>query len=511
MKPVTLAHDNQLISNTQSHILTYGLVFLAGLIGPLGFAPFHYPGCTLLSIAFLFFVIQNCGAKKAFRLGFTYGMAYFGLGVSWVIVSIHDYGQMNYLLSTLITCSFLMYLSLFPACVAALYTLLHYKRHPLISMFAFCSLWCLFEWLRAHFLTGFPWLLTGTTQIDTPLKYLAPYVGVYGLSFFTALSACSLVVALSEPTQKRLGYLTAFVLILIAPFLLKPISWTHLSNKSISVGGIQANLSMRDKWDEALFWNMLAHYKQTTDTLWDKKLIILPESAIPLPSSYLNDYLHQLHEKALKAKSALLLGILQPANNEETQYFNSMMSLGMAKGRHAKYQLVPFGEYIPKPFIMFNRLFGLPEPNITPGKKKQSLIKVFNYPIASLICYEIAYPNLLRAQMPDAQWIVSISDNGWFGKSLASYQQLQMSQFLSLITGRFQVVVNNDGLSSVINTSGDLMQALPAFSSGVLHSVITPATGSTPWIILGDYPALIFCAMLLFFILFFQMRRIIRD
>ena len=112
--------------------------------------------------------------------------------------------------------------------------------------------------------------------------------------------------------------------------------------------------------------------------------------------------------------------------------------------------------------------------------------------------------------MPQAQWIVSISDNGWFGRSLASYQQLQMSQILSLISGRYQIVVNNDGLSSIINSLGDIVESLPAFSSGILQGEIFPVHGSTPWTKWNEYPVLLFCTFLIVLMLFSQLRRVLK-
>lgn len=293
--------------------------------------------------------------------------------------------------------------------------------------------------------------------------------------------------------------------------LCKNSSWSQIKPESISIGGVQANLSMRDKWDDALFWNLLKYYENAINKLLGKQLIILPESAIPLPASYLDKYLLKLDNKATKANSALMMGILQPTNDSETHYYNSIITFGKAKGKKLKRHLVPFGEYIPKPLLTMYQWLNLPEPNLLPGKKQQTLIKIANHPIASLICYEIAYPNILREQMPIAQWIVSISDNGWFGHSLASYQQLQMAQLLSLLTGRYQVVVNNDGLSSVIDDQGDIVDSLPPFSSGLLEGTIYPAEGFTPWIIWYEYPSLIFCAFLIIFILIIQLRRLIQQ
>ncbi|KTD67422.1 apolipoprotein N-acyltransferase [Legionella steelei] len=510
MKPTALANPISLNSSIHLGYIKYFFVFMAGLIAPFGFAPFHIPGLILLSLAFLYSSLQNCSRKQGFSLGFFYGMGYFGFGVSWVIVSIHDYGQLNYFLAGLITLIFIMYLALFPALVAYLYKLLEFKNRKLVSLTLFCVLWCLSEYCRATLFTGFPWLSVGTPLIDTPIKYIAPILGVYGLSLVCVLIAALLTLAVTQNSANRYYYLITIVLILIGPMLCKNISWSRVKKEPISIGAVQANLSMRDKWDEALFWNLLKYYENSINKLLGKQLIILPESAIPLPASYLDKYLLKLNNKALKAKSALMLGILQPTNDSETNYYNSVITLGQAKGKKLKRHLVPFGEYIPKPLVTINHWLNLPEPNLLPGKRKQSLIRIENHPIASLICYEIAYPNILREQMPQAQWIVSISDNGWFGHSLASYQQLQMAQILSLLTGRYQVVVNNDGLSSVIDANGDIIESLPPFSPGLLESSVFPAEGLTPWIIWHEYPSLIFCTIFLVFILFIQLRRLFR-
>ena len=501
MKQATLTNSFFIDTSLKSKYITFIFTFIAGLVAPLGFAPFHMPGVTILSLAFLFSTLLNCPIKQGVISGFIFGLGYFGSGVSWVIVSIHDYGQLNYLLAGLATLLFVIYLSFFPALVAYTFKLLESKRNRFITMLLFSTLWCLSEFMRSNLFSGFPWLLIGTSQIDTPLRYLAPIFGIYGLSLISAFTATLLTIAVREPSFKRYYYFVLFILIIIGPSIGKNIQWTKIKKEPVTIGVIQANLSMRDKWDDALFWNLLKFYEKAIDKLLGKQLIILPESAIPLPASYLDDYLLKLHKKALMAKSALMLGILQPTNDSEINYYNSLITLGEAKGEHLKHQLVPFGEYIPKPFVAINRWLNLPEPNILPGTTDQQLIKILDQPIASLICYEIAYPKLLRLQMPLARWIVSISDNGWFGRSLASYQQLQMAQVLSLMTGRFQVVVNNDGLSSVINNKGDIIDSLPPFSSGILQSEIFPAEGTTPWIIWYDYPVLIFCSFFLILIL----------
>ncbi len=475
----------------------YFKVCLAGLLFPLGFSPYNYPGMTILSLAFFYAFLLRTHLKEAFICGFLYGLCLYGFGVSWVIISIHDYGSLNYFLSVLITFLFVAYLSLYPAVAGLAFRAINPANKPFIPSLSFAALWILSEVARSNLMTGFPWLLAGTSQTDSPLRYLAPLIGNYGVGFITCLAAAFLANSMRNIGKIRYVYMICFVLLLIAPEGLKYVEWTKTSNKPVSVAVIQANLSMRDKWDEALFWKLLEHYQSKTYGLMGNDLIVMPESAIPVPRNYIEDFLKPISQKAKSTKTAIILGILQHDDSHKKQYNNAIITLGQAKGHYAKQHLVPFGEYIPAAFKFINKLLLLPEPELLPGKIKQHLIKIGHIPIASLICYEIAYPSLLREQMPKAQWIVSVSDNGWFGHSLASYQQLQMARMLSLQTGRFQVVANNDGLSSVINPLGEIIASLPAFQSGVLTSQVYSVKGSTPWIKWGDFPVLILCFLII--------------
>lgn len=485
--------------------------FFAGLLLPFGFAPFHLPGFAILGLALFFAQLKFQPLKQSFLIGFTFGLGFLGLGVSWVYVSIHDYGHLNTLSAALITLGFVFYLSLFPALVAVVYNKLAKKCTLLLSCFLFSAIWCLGEWLRSVFLGGFPWLLLGFGQIDTPLKHLFPLIGVYGVSFFTCLAAAFLVMATQVRQRQRYLWLIAFISVVLAPSILKYKAWTTMGEKPISVGIIQANLSMRDKWDESLFWQLVQQYKDKVETLiGKKKLIVMPESAIPIPASYVNDFLDTIDFKAKQAKSSILLGIPQSTGEEET-YYNTITALGAAKGNYIKQHIVPFGEYIPQPFMRIINWLEIPVTNLKPGMSHQKLIRVHKHPIATLICYELAYPQLLRKQLPKAEWIVSVSDDGWFGRSLAMYQHLQMARVFSILTGRFHVVANNDGLSSVINPQGSIIASLPAFSSGILEADVYPAIGMSPWTYWGDAPMLLICILIALFAFYKQKESVLRN
>lgn len=493
------------LTHTRNNIAHFFRFFIFGLLLPLSFAPFHIPGMAVLSIALFYHQLSGNHCKTPFLCGLAYGLGFFGLGVSWIFVSIHEYGHLNQLVSALITLAFILYLSLFPALMTLLFCRTVIKPLTLFSGLAFSALWVLCEYARSTFMTGFPWLLLGFGQFDAPGKYLLPVIGVYGLGFLTCFAATILAICFKKQGIERTKYLAFLIALLMTPLLLAGKQWGEEDSKAVSIGIIQANMSMRDKWDETLFWQLLERYQQDAEQLLGTQLIVMPESAIPLPASYISDFLEDLQQQAKKAGSAILLGIPQPATIDEEKYFNALIALGKAKGSYLKQHLVPFGEYMPRFILPLTDRLGIPDANLQPGKPKQGLIKVQNHPIASLICYELAYGDLLRQQLPAAEWIVSISDDGWFGHSLAMYQQQQMAQVRSLQASRFQVVANNDGLSSLINNQGDIVSSLPAFSSGVLRASLYPMTGTTPWILMGDSPFLLFSAAIS--LLFFYIRQ----
>lgn len=472
--------------------------FFAGLLIPLGFAPFHLPGLSLLGIALLFAQLGYQQRSTCFISGFVFGLGYFGFGVSWVYVSIHDYGHIHAILSGLITLLFVFILSLYPGFMALTYGILRKNKRLFSSCLLFSSLWCLSEYARSTMFSGFPWLLLGVGQLDTPLKQILPILGVYGVSFLACFAAASLVMFVQTVSAKRYLWLTTCVGIMIIPSLLNEKVWVEINPIPLSTGVVQANLSMRDKWDETIFWQLIRLYQNSIDELISKKkqLIILPESAIPISSNYINDFLETIDTQAKQANSSILMGVIEDTHPEEPTYYNALKAFGQAKGLYIKQHLVPFGEFTPKPFEMIMRWLDFPMSTMISGQPNQRLIRVGNHAIASLICYELAFPNLVRQQLPEAEFIVSVSDDGWFGRSLAIYQQLQVAQALAKQTGRYHVTVNNDGLSSMIDTQGNIVSSLPTFTSGLLEENIYSASGSTPWTIMGDTPMLLLCGLI---------------
>ncbi len=466
----------------------YIRAFLAGIILPLSFAPFHIPGLAILSLALFFMQLIPMKKQQAFLIGFAYGFGFFGFGISWIYVSIHQFGHLNPLLAGGITCIFIAYLALYLGFVAACFNSISKQLPSILSALLFSALWCLGEFLRSKIIGGFPWLMIGFGQIDSPLGELLPWIGVPGVSFLTCFSATLLTLGIRSQGFAKYLWLTGFILFILSPLMLKSKISTKPLQEPLSIGIVQANLSMRDKWDESLFWHILKVYHHEIEQLLGKKqLIVLPESAIPLPTNYVNDFLETLDLQAKASKSSILLGIPHPTRYDASQYHNAIIGLGEAEGVYFKQHLVAFGEFMPAFLTRLADLLELPLPNLVQGPTNQPHMTINHHPIATLICYELAFPELLRKQLPQAQWIVSISDDGWFGHSLAVFQHLQMAQVLSKMTSRYQIVSNNDGLSAVIEDHGKIIEYLPAFSRGILEASITPNTSATPWSTIGDH------------------------
>lgn len=470
---------------------------LAGGLLPLAFAPLSMHGLAIIALTIFCFKLQPkiLSHKQALLQGFFFGLGYFSIGVSWVIISIHDYGHLNYPISALLTLLFIAYL----ACFNAVFALLFYRLNLIIKYYLspllFASLWVIVEWLRAHLFTGFPWLIVGYSQIDTPLQYFAPIIGTYGLSFLVAMMAGLLVLSATIPTSKRFISICLIVIVFFSGYLVKH-DWVTLDKTPLNIGVVQANISMRDKWDNALFWQLVHHYEQASEKLYDNDVIIWPESAIPVSENYLKPLLSKVNEQANKHHTAVVLGIPKVVDAHNNNYYNALITLGNAKGTYLKKHLVPFGEYIPSTWLhKMSQLLAIPLPNTVAGHKQQTLVQIKGLPIATLICYELAFSELMRQQLPQARWLVTLSDDGWFGHSWAMEQHLEMARMRSLESGRYQVMANNNGLSSVIDSNGAITRQLKPFESDNLSAILYPTNGVTPWTTLGD-DKLIICALL---------------
>jgi apolipoprotein N-acyltransferase len=444
-----------------------------------------------IGFAYLLLTMLDATPRTGFIRGLLFGLGFFAVGASWVYVSIHEFGYTSISLASILTGLFVLILALFPA--AAMWTLcrLFPRSHATYRILAFPIIWVLFEVFRSTAFTGFPWLLVAFSQTNTLLGAYAPVLGEVGLGFLT-LCLSSFLVALFALNSKRARALSLLGLILIpsVALALQHITWTH-PDATLTTSLVQGNIPQSSKWDGDMVANHLDTHLELTAPLLDSQLIVWSENAVPALPDQIPNFLKMLEKTTKQHHNTLLAGI--PVRSDDgAHYYNGIIAINQHTQFYFKRHLVPFGEYVPLAGLLRGLIgfFDLPMSDFVPGAMNQPLITANNIPLATLICYEIAYSELVRTSLPQAQLLVTVSDDAWFGDSKAPVQHLQIAQFRALQSGRPALFATNNGVTAMIDYQGHVLKELPQFVKGTLTSTVTTRTGSTPWSRMGDWPVI---------------------
>lgn len=502
------------IAKQQNRHLPFGVSLIAALIAGLSFvlslAPYGLWVVAILSPLLLYALLLPI--KKAYQgwlIGWVYGFGLWATGAFWLYSSIHDYGNVSPPLALVLIALMAMIMGLFHAVMAWVFVRF-LGRQPL----AFASLWVLQEWLKTWLLTGFPWLFVGYAYSDLPFVVsLAPVVGVLGIGFVSVFLSASMV----ELARQRVGYLLMAVLLLglsLSLWLLDP-AYTKVKDTPLSVSLVQGNVPQQIKWDSDYQNEILATYFYLSQNEWGQDLVVWPEAAIPLFQDEVALFLDELSKRAKTYGTSWITGIPykelnanQAHNTHETNantaeglppFYNAVMAFGVADGVYKKQHLVPFGEYIP-----FSGLFNI-LPNLagnqtvlnhSAGSANQPPLFIKGNPMGVAICYEVAYPNTTRLNAKNSDFLLTVSNDAWFGTSAGPHQHLQMVRMRSLETGKWFVRATNNGITAIIDHKGHLVEVAPQFERLVLRGQVNLMTGLTPYGRFGDYPLLIVSVLL---------------
>jgi apolipoprotein N-acyltransferase len=484
------------------------LAALAGAVTVLGFAPFYLYALPVATLATLIVLWRRAATRRAALIaGFAFGLGYFLAGVSWVYVSLHDFGAMPAPLAAILTLLFCCILALYPAAIGYAYSALG-TRSALNTLMVVPALWTLADWVRGWLFTGFPWLSFGYAQVPaSPLVGYVPVLGVYGATFATVLTAGLLVTGYSlaagrmKAEGKNLTGLRSFILqpssfilaaLWLGGYLLQQVTWTTPVGRPVSVSLLQGNIPQDMKWRADRIQPTLDTYRNLV-VASPARLIILPETALPL---FLHevpaDYLAGLAAHARSNGGDLLIGV--PERSNARDYYNSVLSLGMAPAQtYRKSHLVPFGEFIPlKPlFGWFFAVTQIPLLDFARGADTQQPLEVAGQRVAVDICYEDAFGAEIIRQLPQATLLVNVSNVAWFGRSLAPQQHLQISQARALETGRYMLRATNTGMTAIIDPQGRVEKAAPEFSMAVVSGDVRGYAGATPFVRWGNGPIVV--------------------
>tara|TARA_Y100001933_G_scaffold112373_1_gene112595 strand:+ start:180 stop:1706 length:1527 start_codon:yes stop_codon:yes gene_type:complete len=339
-------------------------------------------------------------------------------------------------------------------------------HHPHFSWYA-AGVWTLLEWMQNWMISGFPWQLIGYSQYpNLPFLQWASISGIYGLSFVIALFNSALAQALYHRSIRRYLLIPCTLLLLIIAWgssRLNQLDTTQVS--SVRIGVVQGNISQDRKWKvNRLEWTT-DHYTELTRSVaqQDPVLVIFPETALPY---YFNDpfythYRQRIMQLTQETGVPLLVGSLEgEIGNKSAPVYNRAFMLnadGQIAGTADKVHLVPFGEYLPMPYI-FQYLEGLTAESgqFAHGQSHRTIaLPSQDISIGPFICYESIFPEITRElTLLGADILVNTTNDAWFGQTAAPYQHFAMSIIRAVETGRAVVRAANTGISGVIQPSG---------------------------------------------------------
>ncbi len=484
--------------------LTVLIALLAGAVFIFALAPYGIWPLALVSPAILYALLMpDMSGKRAFLIGQAYGTGLWCVGAFWLYTSIHVYGDTPAWLALIMIALMGLGMGLFHGFLALVFNRM-VGRQPL----SFAALWILQEWMKTWLFTGFPWLFVGYAFTEQYwLSSLAPVAGVFAVSFVAVLLAASVV----ELLRRRGGYMIPSIALLVissALWLINP-QWTKpKGTPDLSVSLIQGNIPQDLKWLTEYQIETLKIYATLTRTEWGRDIVVWPESSIPMFQDEAIGFINEMVKMAKETDTTWVTGIpyrdlenFDPETDKYPPFYNSVVALGSdAEGMYKKQRLVPFGEYIPFEGMLdiLPNLAGSQEiMSYSRGSDNQSPLRVRGHNLGSAVCYEVAYPDTTRKNAIGTDFLLTISNDAWFGTSAGPLQHLQMVQMRALENGRWFMRATNTGVTAIIDHKGRIVERAPQFERTVLRGDIQARVGNTPFMSFGHYPILFIMTLLL--------------
>lgn len=474
------------------------IAFVLGCAMPLVFAPMSWSLLAPALVLPLLFVSLTRSPKDAAAHLFWFGFGFFLVGTYWIYISVHVFGDAALPIAILLMVGLSLIIAAFMWLSGWLMSRLTHGE-PWLMILVAPPAWVLIEWLRGWILTGFPWLALGYSQIDTPLAGWAPVLGVYGVSFMLMTSTTALLVTIMVNGRARLYAMSVIVLPWLIGSLLQTVSWTEPDGGAIRTTIVQGGIPQDRKWKPEQRQPTMDFYRNATLRVPGSEIVVWPEVAIPALDDQVKAYLNIIDRDARRNRQSVLLGILE--RSVEGRVYNSVLMLGGEERLvYRKRHLVPFGEYFPVPAFVreWMRMQNLPYSDLAAGEHPQPLLVAANgVKLAIAICYEDAYGAEQLYAFPDAGIFINVSNDAWFGDSIAPHQHLEIARMRALEFGRPKIRATNTGISAFIGYDGSLLQTSAQFEPVVMTADVQPRKGATPYVRFGNWPVIGFSLSML--------------
>jgi apolipoprotein N-acyltransferase len=463
----------------------YFVAFVFGLIGIFAFAPFSIKPLILISYAYLIrsILFDN---THTFKKLISWAIGHWGFGMSWLIVSVYYYGETSILISLVIFFLLTLFLTL---CFGLPLITLKYRlfsskvgsKH--LKIFSISSLLILFELSRYYLLNGVPWLIPGTVFLDTKIQFIYSFIGVTGGSLIVYLVSTSIAIFWDIRYRIFLASLLLFI---------PNINNINDTEFDLKVSIIQPSSDPFQKYNlgykSYIENNILDLVKDVSPA---SQIIVLPEAELPY-SIKSNDF-RGFVKRISKYNKDIIMGVW---NYQDKNLYNSLINLSTQE-IYNKQHLVPFGEYIP--FISSLRgvidFFDMPMSNVTKGSNIQENIQlnaISKEKFAPLICFDIAFGNTVRKANISSNFMINISNDTWFGRSMGPYQHLEITRIRAIENNKWVIRATNDGVSAIISNKGTIVDKIDKNVSGVLNSGINYTYNRTIYSHYGHHAPVIF-------------------
>jgi len=472
---------------------------LSGLMLASLFPPFRFDALAWVALVPLLWSLHGKRPHEAVALGFLTGLVAYGIIVWWVKLTMVRYGGLHPALAWLITLLLVVYLAAYAAVFAGV--LVRVCPGGELGMFLLAPpLWVGLELARAHLFSGFPWALLGYSQYQVlPVIQIADLGGVYAVSFFIVLINAAVWHFFRNPHRVPFavigGAVLATVLVLGYGYLRLYEVPRDSGAPSKPVGIVQGNTDQAVKWSPAWQEAIMAELNQLTSAVARDlrakpkgeapPLIVWPEAAAPFIYADQPRWRERIRRTAREAGAYLLFGSLAvDRSGERPRLLNSAYLIapdGRELGRYDKMQLVPFGEYVPLARLLFFVQKLVPVIGTFAAGEEPVIFKA-NSPgerFGALICFEVIFPHVAR-RLREAEYLVNITNDAWFGRSAASEQHLSMVA-LRAVELRVPIVrAANTGVSAFIDARGHIRERSPLFAPWRKSSLIAPRKGPPP-------------------------------
>lgn len=470
------------------------VLFAAGALLALGFAPFHYWPVIFISLPICYGLLgQAVSRAQALWRGFAFGYGFFMAGTWWIgnalLVDAAKFGWM--LPFSILGLSAVMALWFLPLAYAV------YRLRARMTPLLFASLWTFVELARSVGIFGFPWNLAGYMSLASlEVAQLASLIGTYGLSFLLiwwallpvywmvgnrgrAVRASMLAVLLVTVSyaygHQRLQapvQLTDTVIRIVQPNIPQEVKGTA-AGRDIAIKALDelTRLSPKGRKPDVILWPETAY-----------PFTVRADSPLPLP----------------KFKGLLISGAVRAEGTKPgIRLWNSMFVAtpeGKVLATYDKHQLVPFGEFVPLRSV-------LPLDKITPGDVDFSrgegprTVSIEGIPpFSPQICYEGIFPWLAMDEKHRPHWMLNLTNDGWYGDSAGPYQHFEMVRMRAIEQGLPMVRVANSGISAVIDAHGRIQARLSLNQKAMLQTILPRDIGETLYAKLAHF--LIFAVLL---------------